>query len=98
VQHYGPQILAEVLPRIKGVYPKRIMRDVAQLLQKMIAQDMEGVPHLILSILHQVCGALLFARNVYLCACAASQRRDAVSSGQLIPFQLWSSDRILFSP
>jgi hypothetical protein len=54
VQLYGRQILAELLPRIKGVYPKKVMRDVAPLLQKMFAQDMEGVPSIALSILHQV--------------------------------------------
>ncbi len=58
VQHYGRHILAEVLPRIKGVYPKRIMRDVAPLLQKIFAQDMEGMPSVALSILQQVCDAL----------------------------------------
>jgi hypothetical protein len=54
VQLYGRQILAELLPRVKGVYPKKVMRDVAPLLQKMFAQDMEGVPSIALSILQQV--------------------------------------------
>ena len=93
VQHFGRQILAEVLPRIKGVYPKRIMRDVAPLLQRMFAQDMEGVPNMVLSILYEVCND----QNLHLLHCAASHLRDDVNSGPPILFRPWSSARILCS-
>jgi hypothetical protein len=55
VQHYGRQILTEVLPRIKGVYPKKSLRDVAPLLQKIFMRDMDGMPSIVLDILRQVC-------------------------------------------
>ena len=54
VQHYGRQILAEVLPRLKGVYPKKMMRDVAVTLQRMMMQDREGLPQIAMDILRQV--------------------------------------------
>jgi len=54
VQHYGRQILAEVLPRIKGVYPKTMLRDVSVTLQRMMMQDREGMSQIAMDILSQV--------------------------------------------
>ena len=58
VQHYGRQVLTEVIPRIKGVYPKKMMRQLASVIQKLFARDMEGMPNVVMDLLLQVRCAL----------------------------------------
>ncbi len=58
VQHYGRQVLTEVIPRIKGVYPKKMMRQLAPVIQKLFARDMEGMPNVVMDVLMQVRCAL----------------------------------------
>ena len=59
VKHYGRQVLTEVIPRIKGVYPKNMMRKLAPVIQKLFARDMEGMPNVVMDLLLQVhCRAL----------------------------------------
>ncbi len=58
VQHYGRQVLTEVIPRIKGVYPKKMMRLLAPVIQKLFALDMEGMPNVVMDVLLQVRCAL----------------------------------------
>ena len=61
VQHYGRQVLTEVLPRFKGVYPKKCLKDIAPVLQKIFMQDMDGMPSIVMDILRLVrcCSAAL---------------------------------------
>ena len=88
-QHYGRQVLTEVLPRIKGVYPKKMMRQLAPVMQRLFAQDVDGIPTIALDILLQV---LRVAAACYCVHCLS----HALCSGLPIPFQLWISEPILF--
>jgi hypothetical protein len=88
-QHYGRQVLTEVLPRIKGVYPKKMMRQLAPVMQRLFAQDMEGIPSIALDILLQVRRA---AAACYCVDCLVHASR----SGLPIQFQLSISAPILF--
>jgi hypothetical protein len=70
VQHYGRQILTEVLPRIKGVYPKKSLRSLAPVMQKIFMRDMDGMPGVVMDVLRQVRVPVLpFPQNrVHACA------------------------------
>jgi hypothetical protein len=70
VQHFGRQILTEVLPRIKGVYPKKSLRLLAPVMQRIFMRDMDGMPAVVMDVLRQVrVPALPFSQNrVHACA------------------------------
>ena len=74
VQHYGRQVLTEVIPRIKGVYPKKMMRQLALVIQKLFARDMEGMPNVVMDLLLQVRCALFGAHHVALNLPAVARR------------------------
>ncbi len=68
VQHYGRQVLTEVLPRFKGVYPKKNLKDISPVLQKIFMQDMDDMLSIVMDIFRQVrcrsCAVLRKSHNV----------------------------------
>jgi hypothetical protein len=54
VQRYGHHMLTELLPRIKGAYPQKFLRDIAVVLQKIFVQDTDSMPIVAMDILCQV--------------------------------------------
>lgn len=94
VQEYGRQVLAEVMSRINGVCSEKIMSHLTLVLVKVFWNDKdEYVYNTALDILLQV-------RSTPKSACpnaVVPDRRNAISSGPLILFRLWSIEEILFN-
>jgi hypothetical protein len=93
LQQYGRQILNVVLPRLQGVYPKNMLRELGSFMQRLFCPDIDGMSDIAMDILRQVC-----LRISEFCSksCVSAQYSfishcDVVFSGLKIEFLQWSS-------